>query len=63
VDSTVAPAREWVDRLQREVNTPDARGECRGELVLNGETHSFSASALITKTANGDRRVQWVLRR
>jgi phosphatidylglycerol:prolipoprotein diacylglycerol transferase len=63
VDTKVAPALEWAQRIQRELNAPDARGECRGELVLDEKSYPFAAAGLVTQDSNGERRIQWLPRR
>jgi phosphatidylglycerol:prolipoprotein diacylglycerol transferase len=63
VESAAEPAREWADRVQQLLEIRDGRGECRGELRLDEDAHPFAATALITQSPNGERRVQWIPRR
>jgi len=63
VESEAAPDKPWSERLLHQVNLPNARAECRGEFTLNGERHPLEATALITRTADKELRVQWLPRR
>jgi len=63
IETTVAPQQRWSDRLHHELEVPDPRAECQGELVLGKESHPFQVLAFITRTPGGERRVHWLLRR
>lgn len=61
VPGDTSPA--WTMLIDRELNVPDPRGTMRGSFEINGERQTFLATALVTQTANGDKRVQWIFQR
>ena len=63
VETAERPAQNWADRVAVEMHTPNGKAECAGNLTLNDQTHSFRATGTLTQTANGDRRLQWLLLR
>jgi phosphatidylglycerol:prolipoprotein diacylglycerol transferase len=62
VESDSVPHQRWSDRLKRELEIPDPRGECQGEFRLGNERRPFKILAFITRAPGGERRVHWLLR-
>jgi phosphatidylglycerol---prolipoprotein diacylglyceryl transferase len=63
VQTTERPSQNWADRVAVELNTAGGKAECWGNLTLNEEIHTFRATATLTQTSTGDRRLQWLLLR
>jgi len=57
ITTSVAPNQRWSERLRRELEVPDPRAECQGELVLGKESRPFQVLAFITRAPGGERRV------
>lgn len=63
VEFPAEPSADWTERIDRELQVPDPRGTMRGTVEIDGESQAFHASALVTQTANGDKKVNWMFRR
>ncbi len=63
IDIAAEPAVDWSQSIDRELKLSNARANIRGQLEFNGESRSFEATAIVSETASGEKRVQWMPRR
>jgi phosphatidylglycerol:prolipoprotein diacylglycerol transferase len=63
IDFSTEPASDWAQAVERELSVPSARAAVQGLLELNGENRTFAATAIVSETATGEKRVQWIPRR
>lgn len=54
------PSEAWSRRINGELNTPDPRARIQGDVEADGRRRDFHATALVTLTAEGERRLQWI---
>jgi len=63
IEIAADPASDWSKALSRELDVPSARAAIHGLLELNGEARNFEATAIVSETSTGEKRVQWIHRR